>query len=105
MLFKELKNSFVAAQINGDRYFRATGSTCDCETAFGSNSGQYQDDEAGHTHSSDIEKHRKKGWSQHKIERGLAEKSGSIDRHQRQERFDEDLLAMDEGVFYMFSKA
>ena len=85
MSFKEIKNSFVEAQLDGDRYVRATRSPCDCNSALGSAHGQHEAAKVV-THFADIDKLRKKGWSHHKIERWLAEKSGSLERHQQQDQ-------------------
>jgi hypothetical protein len=90
MSFKEIRNSFIEAQLGGDRYVRATRSVCDCDSALGSASDQQETSQADRTHAAEIEKLRKKGWSQHKIERWLAEKSGSSDRHQRQDQSNHD---------------
>lgn len=85
MSFKEVRNSFVESQLEGDRYARVTGSVCDCDTVLGSVSAQGEVQTKA-TVSGDIEKLKKKGWSQHKIERWLAEKSGATDRHQEADR-------------------
>lgn len=90
MSFKEIRNSFIEAQLDGDRYVRATRSVCDCDSALGSASDQQEGSQTERTHAAEIEKLRKKGWSQHKIERWLAEKSGSSDRHQQQDRSKHD---------------
>lgn len=77
MSFEEIKNSFVEAQINGDRYVRATRAFCDCDALLGI-------EPKVAVKPSDIEKRRKKGWSSNKIERWLAEKSiASKDRAEK----------------------
>lgn len=86
MSFEEIKNPYVEAQVDGDFYVRATRSSCDCNSALGSASNQQEASQEDVTHSSEVAKLRKKGWSEHKIERWLAEKTGSSDRHQQQER-------------------
>ncbi len=85
MSFKEVRNPFLEAQLEGDRYLRATRSTCDCDSVLGSASNREAIQTAA-ADTGDIEKLKKKGWSQHKIERWLAEKSGTTDRHQHTDR-------------------
>ncbi|MBX9721691.1 MAG: hypothetical protein K2X81_09875 [Candidatus Obscuribacterales bacterium] len=90
MSFKEVKTSFVGAQLESDRYVRATRSACDCDSVLGSASPQREAEQTTIPHSTNIEKLRKKGWSQHKIERWLSEKSGSLDRRQQQDKSKHD---------------
>ncbi len=82
MSFEVINNSFVQAQINGDRYVRATRAFCDCDSFLG---GANLAKKTAVKTSSHVEKLRKKGWSPHKIERWLAEKSAaSQDRAENQ---------------------
>lgn len=80
MYFKEVNNPFVNEQLGGEVLVKATRSICECDTALGAGSRLKETDQTGLTHSHEIDKLRKKGWSQHKIERWLVEKSNSAER-------------------------
>lgn len=105
MSFEEVRNSFVESQLEGDRYVRATRSVCDCDTGLGSSSDSPGEVLTVATVSNDIDKLKKKGWSQHKIERWLAEKSGTVDRNQQAVRSknDAELAQWREFISAMFS--
>lgn len=94
MSFEEIKNSSVEAQFDGDLHVRATRSHCDCNSALGSASNQQEASQQDVTHRAEVAKLRKKGWSEHKIERWLVEKIGSTDRNQQQEQNKKDAELM-----------
>jgi hypothetical protein len=84
MSFEEVRNSSVEAQLDGDRYVRATRSACDCDSVLGSAAIRREEMRAPETDFVEIGKLQKKGWSQHKIERWISEKSAHSERHQGQ---------------------
>lgn len=73
--FTSLTNSFITVQLpKGSRYYRATGSYCDCDDGFG-----YSFHYDRTSNPNDLAKHanklRKKGWSEAKIHRSLQERT------------------------------
>jgi hypothetical protein len=85
MSFKRIINPFIEAQlVEGELFVRATRLGCDCDSILGSARNREEDVRA--VGNRDIEKLRKKGWSQEKIERWLSEKSRSITSHHQKVR-------------------
>ncbi|MBY0546647.1 MAG: hypothetical protein K2W95_05115 [Candidatus Obscuribacterales bacterium] len=83
MSFTEISNPFVQSQLGGDQYLRATRCMCDCDSALGSAAQPQGAAQKAVPDLAEIARLRKKGWSQHKIDRWLAEKSGSLERHKK----------------------
>jgi hypothetical protein len=80
MRFKPIENPHVQTQIEGAQYLCATGSICDCSTVLGSGAADRARDDKDSKFKHEVEKLRKKGWSQHKIDRWLADKLHAANR-------------------------
>jgi hypothetical protein len=82
--FKLISNLHVSQQLDsGDWYILTTKEYCDCGTALGSLNRQSVDKVA--TYERDLEKFRKLGWSEAKIQRWLEQKRQTKERHQRED--------------------
>lgn len=80
--FKLISNPHVSLQIDsGDWYLLTTRKYCDCGTALGS-LNQYVGKVRTYEH--DLEKFRKQGWSEAKIDRWLEEKQRTKERRERE---------------------
>ena len=74
LAFTPLSNPSVQAMLREDEYYaRATASHCDCSSSLGDRS----DEEASNTREARIRNQRRRGWSDARIARWLAE----VERH------------------------
>ncbi|MBS1989233.1 MAG: hypothetical protein JSS83_01880 [Cyanobacteria bacterium SZAS LIN-3] len=80
MRFKSLENPHLQGQIEGAQYLCATGAICECSTVLGSNTEGRAREDRKQEFQHEIEKLRRKGWSQQKIERSLADKTNAANR-------------------------
>jgi hypothetical protein len=80
MTFTEIENPHIKPLLEGCRYVRATGSMCDCDTAIGCADNLRQREEKSQEYFSELPKLRKKGWSQHRIDRWVHEKGAASER-------------------------
>lgn len=91
--FKEIENESVRHHLEpGDIYILTTSGHCDCGTVLGS---QYRDPELTDEQKEsfrkrDIEKLKKKGWSQAKIDRWLKEAELTADKEKRGEELEHE---------------
>ena len=94
MSFQAIANTCVEAQLGGDRLVRATFSVCDCHSGLGT-AGKGEVLPTAASDLAHVQKLKKKGWSEHKIERWLAEQNSSLERHQKDKRtkYDTELKA------------
>lgn len=86
MSLKEIDNPCLASQVAPDRYLRATRAVCDCDSFLGVDAEQHEESVSHHHYVKDIEKFRKLGWSQNKIERWVSEKEACLNRNQENNR-------------------
>jgi hypothetical protein len=82
--FELISNPHVAEQIAPrDRYILTSRKHCDCGTALGSLSHQRAANSS--TYDRELKKFRKQGWSETKIQRWLAQKEQTKERHRRED--------------------
>ena len=84
--FELISNPHISQQIDsGDWYVLTTRKHCDCGTALGS----LNREGAGKvvSYERDLEKFRKQGWSEAKIQRWVEQKEQTKERHQREDEF------------------
>ena len=77
-----IKNKKVASQLDkGSSYFCTTQGMCDCGTEFGAKC--FGVDKTSPNYSSDIKSFQRKGWSESKIKKWLAEKEKNLRKNER----------------------
>ncbi len=82
--FKLISNPHVSDQIDpGDWYILTTRKHCDCGTALGSLN--YKGAGTVVSYERELKKFRRQGWSEAKIERWLAQKEQTRERHLRED--------------------
>jgi hypothetical protein len=82
--FKPVANRHVTAQIEaGDAYILTTRGQCDCGTVLGSHN--HADDHGSVGSERELEKLRKQGWSEAKIQRWIEQKEQTKVRNVRKE--------------------
>jgi hypothetical protein len=82
--FKLISNPHVSEQIDlGDWYILTTRGYCNCGTAIGSLS--YSDAGTPVSYERELNKFRKQGWSEAKIQRWLEQKEQTRERHQHED--------------------
>jgi len=76
--FQPVENDHVQAQLRrGEVYVRITRNRCDCDTILGSCRPSSNPDNDSHKKEREIEKLRRKGWSEAKVAQHLFQKGNS----------------------------
>lgn len=85
--FEPLNNAHITSQLQeNERYFLTTTGQCDCGTIWGKYHHQEHPSRYHKSIQRDLNKFRKKGWSETKIQRWLGEKAKNQEKESRIEQ-------------------